>query len=391
MPRTLAAVLILAVAFVSVSSTAHAAEISDAHYKKARKSIAQGLDFLRATQNEDGSWSPKAGPAITGMIVAVFLDQPNIDRDDPTVAKAVNYILSKVKDDGSIHDGILHNYNTSISLSALSRISGDPKIDKVVENGRAYLKKIQYAGGLDEHGESIDKDHPFWGGSGYGKHGRPDGSNTQFAVQAFIDTGSKCDDPEILRAVDFFSRLQGSEVNKKYGDKIQPDGGAIYATSENKDKVGVPQSQAGTITINGREYLRTYGSMTYAMLKTYLLAKLDQPEFGTEADKQRLKDAIKWIESNWTLEHNPGMPEERKYQGHYYYFATMARALRELQRPVLTTPDGKKHNWAEEVIDKLASLQRKDGSWLNTADRWLEDDPNLVTSYALTALTAATK
>lgn len=391
MRRTFAAVLILAVAFVSVSSPAHAAEFSDAHYKKARKTIAEGIEYLRATQNEDGSWSPKAGPAITGMIVGVFLDQPGITRDDPTVAKALKFIKSKVHEDGSIHDGILHNYNTSICLSALSRISNDKDIKPIVEKGRAYLKKIQYQGGFDEQGETIDKNHPFWGGSGYGSHGRPDGSNTQFALQAFIDTGSQCDDPEVLRAVDFFSRLQGNKLNKANGDEIQPDGGAIYATSEEKDKVGVAQSQAGKITIDGREYLRTYGSMTYAMLKTYLLAEIHTDKFGTPEGKQRVADAINWIKNNWTLEHNPGMPEDRKYQGHYYYFATLGRALHELGQPVITTADGKKHNWAEEVIDKLASLQRKDGSWLNEADRWLEGDPNLVTAYALTALTASVK
>ena len=30
--------------------------------------------------------------------------------------------------------------------------------------------------------------------------------------------------------------------------------------------------------------------------------------------------------------------------------------------------------------------QRADGSWLNETDRWMEGDPNLVTGYALMAL-----
>ena len=36
--------------------------------------------------------------------------------------------------------------------------------------------------------------------------------------------------------------------------------------------------------------------------------------------------------------------------------------------------------------EKLASLQQKNGSWINEADRWYEGDPNLVTAYCLIAL-----
>lgn len=387
--RCLSAVLIACITLAGFAPVA-SAEISDAHYTKSGKVIARAIAFLRKAQNADGSWSPQSGPAITGLIVRAMLEQPNIDRDDPAVAKAVQYILSKVQEDGSIHDGILHNYNTAICLSGLSSLNDDPKIKRVIDRGRAYLMKIQYQDGTDEQGNAIGEDHPFWGGSGYGKHGRPDGSNTKFAIEAFIATGSQCDDPEVLRAVEFFSRLQGTSANEKNGDKIQPDGGAIYATSENKDKVGVAQSQAGEVEIDGRKYLRTYGSMTYAMFKAYLLAQIHTQKYErSAADKQRIADARKWIAHNFTLEHNPGMPHDLRFQGHYYYLATMAEALALQQQPIIKTADGKEHNWAQELIDKLASLQKEDGSWLNEADRWLEGDANLVTAYAVIALNAA--
>ena len=40
----------------------------------------------------------------------------------------------------------------------------------------------------------------------------------------------------------------------------------------------------------------------------------------------------------------------------------------------------------DRLIAELAARQREDGSWLNTNERWLEKDPNLVTGYALLAL-----
>jgi len=39
------------------------------------------------------------------------------------------------------------------------------------------------------------------------------------------------------------------------------------------------------------------------------------------------------------------------------------------------------------LIQTLASRQQPDGSWVNQNARWMEGNPNLVTGYALLALT----
>ncbi|MEX2212868.1 MAG: prenyltransferase/squalene oxidase repeat-containing protein [Phycisphaeraceae bacterium] len=360
------------------------AGISDAHAKKADATIAKAIDYLRSTQEKDGSWSPKSGPAVTALIIGGMLDQPSIKRDDPMVKKAIEYILSFVQKDGSIHHGVVENYSTSICLTTLAKLSDDPKIAAVIKGGRKYLSETQWtASKTDPKGAGVDKDHPFWGGFGYGSHGRPDGSNSQFAVEAFIKTGSDCKDPEILAAVEFFSKLQGIEGNKKFGSQIQPDGGAIYATSIDKDNIGKPQSQAGEMKMeDGSSRLKTYGSMTYAMFKTYVYAQL-------EKDDPRVVAAKKWISHHYTLDYNPGMGEDVKLQGYFYYLLTFARAMDANGEAVITTADGKKHNWGEDLIDKLSGLQDEDGSWTNETKRWLESDANLMTGYALTALSAA--
>lgn len=383
---------------VSIINSPSLAAVSGKHRASADSAIKKGIAHLRTTQADDGSWSPKPGPAVTALIVAAMLDQSDIDRSDPTVAKGLKYILSKVQKDGSIQDGILANYNTSICLATLSRIHNDPTIEKVIENGRAFLKRTQYTSGKDESGDEISASHAFFGGFGYGKHGRPDGSNTQMTVEAFILTGSDCKDPEIVAAAQFFSRLQGIPQNKANGDKIENDGGAVYATSVNKDNIGIPQSMASPDVIDyvkkhgklpGETKLRTYGSMTYAMFKTYIYAQLHNPKFNEQGENDpRVKEALKWISNNYTLEHNPGMPEAVKFQGYYYYLVTFARALDAYQHELIDTKQGKK-NWAQDLITKLTSLQKANGSWTNEADRWLEGDDNLVTAYALTALTVA--
>jgi squalene-hopene/tetraprenyl-beta-curcumene cyclase len=60
-----------------------------------------------------------------------------------------------------------------------------------------------------------------------------------------------------------------------------------------------------------------------------------------------------------------------------------------LGEPSIPDPAGKVHDWRAELVAALAKRQNPDGSWVNPADRFMEGDPNLVTSYALLALAYA--
>ncbi len=362
--------------------------VDAAHREKAQQSIAKGIAFLRGTQNPDGAWTPQPGPAITAMVLAALLDQPGASLEDPALSKALAFVLSKVKADGGIHDGILENYNTAICLSALSRLKDRPDVAPVIKNAQDYLRNLQWSTQHDPKGNPVNEDHAYFGGAGYGKHGRPDLSNTQIMLEGLYDSGLDCNDPAFKRALVFISRLQGVPTNKELGDKIEQDGGFIYATSVNEDLIGVPQSMASPEmeerakagqTVSS---LRTYGSMTYAGFKSYLYAALQR-------DDPRVVAAYEWIKHNYTLERNPGLSDAQKMQGYFYYLHTFSRALRAWNSDVIETASGEKRLWAQDLITQLASLQNPDGSWTNDADRWMEGDPNLVTAYALNALTHA--
>jgi squalene-hopene/tetraprenyl-beta-curcumene cyclase len=66
-----------------------------------------------------------------------------------------------------------------------------------------------------------------------------------------------------------------------------------------------------------------------------------------------------------------------------------ARALAAWGDDEIKDQTGRKHKWRSELVEKLAKLQRRDGSWVNEADRWMEGHPALTTAYALLALQAA--
>jgi len=379
---------LMAVLLTALASPAMA--LDDTHWQLARDTINRGIAHLRTTQNEDGSWSPQPGPAITAMVVAVMLDRPDIPANDPAVTQALEYIRSKCQPDGSIHDGILANYNTSICLAALARVNDRPGVASVIQKAQRYLRGLQWQNQADPAGKPIDPSHPYYGGAGYGKHGRPDMSNTQIMLEGLYESGLNCTDPIFIRAMAFITRCQGTASNTEFGDKIVQDGGFIYATSVNKDLVGVPQSMASPELIDaakaGRPVngLRTYGSMTYAGFKSYLYAKLDRHD-------PRVVDAYHWVRHNYTVDRNPGMPQPLKMQGYYYYLMVMSRALAAWGDDQIVTADDQTHDWADDMIAKLATLQLEDGSWTNPADRWMEGDTNLTTAYALTALVSAIK
>ncbi len=386
MRNTIVLCMIAIVLMVGITDRAYG--IDTAHDAAARASIERGVEFLRSTQNEDGSWTPQPGPAVTAMVVTVMIDSGLVTPDDPQVEKALKYILANVREDGGIHSGILANYNTAICLSTLDLVRDRPGMQETIKRAQDFLRGLQWDGQVDAQGNAVDETHPFFGGAGYGQHGRPDMSNTQIMLQGLYDSGLDCKDPAFIRAITFISRCQGIKSNAEFAGLIELDGGFIYSTSINKDLIGVPESKANPDLMDEAKVgqpvsgLRTYGSMTYAGFKSYLYAQLDR-------DDPRVTEALNWITHHYTLDANPGLPEPIRFHGLYYYYMTFARALDAFGQTTIQTHDGAQHDWANDLVDALSSRQRDDGSWVNEADRWMEGDPNLVTCYALLALEAA--
>ena len=122
--------------------------------------------------------------------------------------------------------------------------------------------------------------------------------------------------------------------------------------------------------------------MTYAGFKSLLYARIDR-------DDVRVQRAIDWIRRYYTLDHNPNMPHAQSLEGLYYYFHVFARAMDAWGEDVFVDALGTPHRWRTELCHALSARQRKDGSWINEADRWYEGNPHLVTAYALLALQTA--
>ena len=121
--------------------------------------------------------------------------------------------------------------------------------------------------------------------------------------------------------------------------------------------------------------LRSYGSMSYAGLKSMIYCGLDESD-------PRMKAVVDWVQKHYSVKENPGMDAA----GLFYYYHMFAKSLDAFGRAEITSADGKKHDWRADLITELARRQGKDGSWKNQDSRWMEGDPNLCTAFALLAL-----
>ena len=346
------------------------------------RAIERGTTWLKQHQNaETGAWSDAAQPALTALPVMAIIGDPNRDLNAPlpeSVDKGYAFILKNQKPDGGIYGKGLATYNTALSVTALS-LSGNKEHLPIIAKARRLL--INQQQDFDKRGVN---DNLFDGGIGYGNSvAHSDLSNTHLALEALYYSKKVLADTEFDEtsefdldwngAIEFVSRCQNSEetaktLGKWAGVREEDKGGFIYFPGDTKsEEIELP---------DGRTALRSYGSMSYAGLLSLIYAELSE-------DDPRVTAVRKWLANNYTLDENPGM----EAQGLFYYYHTMAKALSTSRTGKIELADGKKADWRTELAVKLFDQQQNDGSWVNQdSNRWMENDPVLVTSYALLAL-----
>lgn len=330
--------------------------------------IDKGIQFLATSQATDGSFSASAGPGITAIITTAVL-RCGRGVDDPLVAKSLKYLEKYIQPDGGIYDpkSRLRNYETCLGVLCFKEANRDGRYDKPIAGAERFLKGLQIG---DQEGRTPAD--VAYGGVGYGGAGRPDLSNTHYLMEAIEAAGAGADDPAVKNALIFVSRCQNLETehNTTSFAAKNPDGGFYY------NPTGEGGSPAGT-TPNGG--LRSYGSMSYAGLKSMIYA-------GVDADDPRVKAAVDWASKHYSVTENPGLGDA----GLYYYYQLFSKALDAAKLGTIADSSGIEHDWRADLTAELAKRQQPNGSWTNANNRWLEGDPNLVTGYALLALSYCT-
>jgi squalene-hopene/tetraprenyl-beta-curcumene cyclase len=325
--------------------------------------------FLRPRQGADGSWSGAKEPGITALVVTGLLRSKRITPSDPAIVKGLGFLEGYVDPKGGLAKAPHSVYSTSVALMAFQEANQGGKYDSLIKGAQEFLKVNQ----TDESEGKTSAD-PAYGGSNYGGGaGRPDLSNTSFMMEALKDSGLPAADPALQKALVFVSRCQNlkSEFNDQpWAGKVN-DGGFIYVAAGGG-------GGAGKAAKKPDDPIPSSAGMTYAGLKSMIYA-------GLSKDDVRVKAALGYISKHYTVDENPGQGQ----RGLYYYYHTFARALAALGQPTLVDSEGKEHDWRADLVGALAKRQEASGGWVNKEDRFMEGDPNIVTSYGLLALAAA--
>lgn len=361
-------------------------KLEEADRAKASAALLAGAQFL-VSKAKDGRYEARPGEpdaGLTAMAIGALacVPEPRPADVQKTLEQGLAWLASLQKPDGSIHDGQLANYTTSAVIGALVR-AGKPEHQAIVKRARDWLVSGQF-----DEAEGYSPDHPFYGGNGYGDEQRPDLSNVQFALEALAASGLEKENPAYKRALAFLQRCQNrSESNDLH--VVDVDGKTIVSGNDGGSGYAPGVSKAGFVELpDGRKVARSYGSMSYALLKCFILC-------GVPKDDPRMQACWDWLRKNYTLDVNPGFEASSDpaapYQGLFYYLNTMAKTLALYGEEVVVDAQGKQNPWRKQLAGRLVAMQRKqDGSWSNeNSTRWWEGNPVLATTYALYALDAA--
>lgn len=367
---------ILAISICSglIPSTVSAQKDTKATYLSLKlemeNAIRTGNQYLKEQQNAVGFWKEETIPAYTALSITAAMRDPNLSANTipKHIKQAYTWLLTNQKESGAIYGKGLATYNTATSIMALAA-SGDEKHVQPILNARAFLISQQADFGKNKLMQK------YQGGIGYGgSHPHSDMSNTYLSIEALklseqiAKDGKHGEQPDLDwdSALSFINRCQNLEATNDQPN-ISNDGSFVYFPGNSK---------AGTQSnSDGSETLRGYGSISYAGLLSLIYADVDQQD-------PRVKTVIEWLNQHFSLKENPGLGQ----QGLYYYYHAMAKALTAANINEIKTTDGKLIDWRKELSSILLQSQREDGSWVNINARWWENQPELVTTYAVLTL-----
>ncbi|RKX24500.1 MAG: hypothetical protein DRP47_11280, partial [Candidatus Zixiibacteriota bacterium] len=292
--------------------------------------IDNGLKWLNVTQSPDGSWT---NVGYTSLAALAFLNH-GVDKSDPTVSKAMNYILSNQHADGSIYTWY-SNYETSLAILPLVA-THNSNYDNEIAAARDFLVEIQ-----NDETEGLTNLNWTYGGWGYAGNSPAwsDLSNTQWSLMGLDAANlSKASDTWSKGEI-YVTRCQNLQATNPEYD-VTNDGGFTYQPPNISCYWGCKGDPK-----------QSYGSMSAAGVWSLRLC-------GVDTSDQKVQEGLNWLRNNYAPISTVGNPcYGDTYL--YYYLLSFAKTL------IMTgIPLG---SWQEtasqDITEYIVSQQYDDGHW----------------------------
>ena len=272
-------------------------------------SVEKAVKWISTQQNPDGGFGPygeqkdlrlkdASDVGITAFAVYALAKSPPAARASlgSSVSRAVDFLLSKQQKDGGFYDpkdATLQNYKTCVTLLALNALDRAKHAD-AIQKAQAFIKAQQF----DEDDGYKPGENLMYGGITYGpgEKRKADLSNTQFGLEALAESGVSGSEELWKKAVVYIARCQNAKAVEPILADLKigttGDGGFRYSPGDTRG----PQNKEEP----GPRIFPSYGSMTYAALKSLLYANVSKKD-------PMVRDAFAWISTNYTVLENPGM------------------------------------------------------------------------------------
>lgn len=300
---------------------------------EVERSIRRGIAYLRKTQLDNGGWEEFNGNHPCGLtaLCTLALLNAGVPKDDPAIAQAMKYLRAiTVKD----------TYSISLQTLVYCHYGAAGDLPRIRENAQ-WLSKSQTTGGGWNYGRGT---------------GRPDPSNTQFAVLALgaaQDIGVAVDPIVFQRTVNYWEKGQSDDGGWGYsiGSLSSPPTGSM--TCAGIGSLVIAKGRLGESTSSvGENGIRCCG--------------------GDSDQRDPVQAGLAWLEERFQVNANTNAAQ-RTY---FYYMYALERTGR------LT---GKRffgqHDWYREGAEKLLSLQDQFQGYWSGAKNW--EEPTVATSFAL--------
>lgn len=397
-------------------------------YEKIDKAIEKGVEYLKKAQNDDGSWGDVTSETLYGggtgpgythttglcALALYALLKSGVKPDDPYILRGFSFIESRdrAKEDPTKppHEWVkvFSSYELSAMILALEARYNPVKKESIrvtLERAKA-LKRRKVARprpvvlpprDRERMQDWVDrlmarKSPDAWRYNVFGmtmgnEEFTQDMSSTQLAMLA-IRAATHCHgikvDPEALYGVVDFCLEHQEPDGPTYEVPLDP-----FAEPAHKGQsVQVISGKVRGFCYNNQSPRRhervANGSMTTAGCASLLIGKeilspyLKYRKMYETKVNQSIRDAMMWVEKNWSMERNPHS------NSYFIYYLYGIERVGDLQDTLVIG----KHFWYNEGAEVLVDLQEECGAWQRADTHMPQDVIN--TAFALLFLDRAT-